>query len=134
MNASDRAIELNSESVEIFGAGGMLLVTAPEHWLEMGISTGDHLNAYLAFCEFVDIYKDVNGIKPRWMAWQERTAGDWHAMSDKLADERAEAQLLADADFHDFLEEGMPLRAAEDRLDELQERLSGFRGSRASCI
>jgi len=134
MNASDRAIELNSESVEIFGAGGMLLTIAQEHWLEIGVSTGDDLDAYLAFCEFVDAYKDVNGIKPRWMAWQDRSAGDWHALSDGLADEQAESARLADADLTDWLAERTPAALAEARLDELQERLSGWRGSRASCI
>ena len=57
--ASQRAIEINSVS----DASAFLLVTDETHWAALGITTGNELNHYLAVCDYVSTYKEVNGFK-----------------------------------------------------------------------
>ena len=34
-------------------------------------------DALRAWEEYADVYKDVNGIKPRWTTWKDNTAEEW---------------------------------------------------------
>ena len=83
MNASERAAEINAATVARAEAEGWvcygLLVTDQSHWTAEDVHTGDDLDAYLSYCDYVDAYKEAVGIKPRWLSWWERTAAEWQA-------------------------------------------------------
>lgn len=74
LTASQRALEINEVS-----HSAMHLVTDEHHWDDYGIYTGDELNAYLAWCEWSDLYRSVHGIKPRWTNWRDADAAHWEA-------------------------------------------------------
>ena len=40
-----------------------------EHWEAAGVKTADDLDRYLAITSYSDTYKDINGIRPRWVNW-----------------------------------------------------------------
>ena len=42
-----------------------------------GVKTPADWDALLAWEEYYDLYKDYNGISPRWTKWSERTAEKW---------------------------------------------------------
>lgn len=42
-----------------------------------GVKTPSDWDALLAWEEYYDVYKDYNGISPRWTKWSERTAEEW---------------------------------------------------------
>ena len=82
MTATERAKAINQETAEWIAAdptsrGGGMLVTDEAHWSEYGITTGPQLDAYLAWNDYVDTYKDIHGIKPRWTSWEDDTAVGW---------------------------------------------------------
>lgn len=82
MNASERAAELNAETTARAEAEGWsygLLATDPSHWASFDVHTGDDLDAYLAYCDYVDAYKEAYNLKPRGMRWRERSAAEWQA-------------------------------------------------------
>jgi hypothetical protein len=42
-----------------------------------GVKTPADWDALLAWEEYYDIYKDENGISPRWTKWSDMTAEEW---------------------------------------------------------
>ena len=42
-----------------------------------GVKTPADWDALLAWEEYYELYKDRNGISPRWTKWSERTAEEW---------------------------------------------------------
>lgn len=77
MTASERATQLNVQAEEL--VFGFSLVTDAGHWAGYGIHTGEELDAYLAWSEWVDIYKETHGIKPRWTSWRDRSSAGWES-------------------------------------------------------
>lgn len=63
LSATERAQAINLAN----DPGGFKLVEDAAHWVEYGIETGEQLDHYLAWCDYVNLYKDVHGIKPRWV-------------------------------------------------------------------
>jgi len=88
--ATARAAEINAAT----SGGPFALVEDAAHWAEYGITTGDDLDRYLAWCDYVDTFKDVHGIKPRWTSWRDAPASEWEARTADLVD--AEARAAAD--------------------------------------
>ena len=43
------------------------LVTDQSHWDEYDVKTGEDLARHLAVAQYIDLYKELEGIKPRWM-------------------------------------------------------------------
>lgn len=43
------------------------VVSDPAHWAGYGITTVYEYEHYMAANTYIDVYKEVNGIKPRWM-------------------------------------------------------------------
>jgi hypothetical protein len=88
MNATERAKQINAETTIRAQAEGWTfwgtLVEDASHWAEYGITTGEELDQYLAFEDYVDTYKDVHNIKPRWMGWRDQTAEEWTQMARNL--------------------------------------------------
>lgn len=89
--AAARAKEINVVTlawidVDPGNRGAGLLIENAAHWDEYGISTGMQLDAYLAHCEYVDLYKSIHNIKPRWTEWDDMTAEGWMAECQKLGE------------------------------------------------
>jgi hypothetical protein len=84
ITATERAIQLNSLTEARCAAQGItffgLLMTTG--WEEFGIQTGDELDRYLAFADYVETYKERAGFKPRGLDWRSRTASEWQAAAD----------------------------------------------------
>lgn len=96
ITATARAEEINALTVARAEAEGLgfygLLVTDAAHWAEYGVHTGADLDHYLAYSDYVETYKEVRNIKPRWMRIWDHTVEEFEAMT---ADLRAEAEELA---------------------------------------
>lgn len=77
-----------------------LLVEDAAHWAEYDIETGEQLDAYLSWCNYVDAFKAAHGIKPRWTDWRSAPATEWDRQTNALyeqmvAEEQAEARMEA---------------------------------------
>ena len=49
------------------------------------IVTPERYDAWEAFNEYYDEYKDYNGISPKWHSWDERSASEWLTMTANLS-------------------------------------------------
>jgi len=49
------------------------------------VATPARYDAWEAFNEYYDTFKDYNGISPRWHNWHERPASEWEKMTADLA-------------------------------------------------
>ena len=96
ITATARAEEINALTTARAEAEGLgfygLLVTDAAHWAECGVHTGADLDLYLAYCDYVETYKEVRNIKPRWVRIADHTVEEFEAMT---ADLRAELEELA---------------------------------------
>lgn len=88
ITATDRVKQINAGLADRAKAEDWIywgtLTEDPAHWAEYGITTGEELDQYLAFEDYVDTYKDVHNIKPRWTRWQDHTAEEWTQMARGL--------------------------------------------------
>lgn len=88
ITASERAAQINAATEALAGAGEItfygLLSTDAAGWAECGVHTGEDLDRYLAYCDYVEVYKEMRNIKPRWMQPGDRTAAEWSQMSKDL--------------------------------------------------
>jgi hypothetical protein len=88
ITATDRAKQINAETANRAQSEGWTfwgtLVEDASHWAEYGITTGEELDQRLAFEDYVDTYKDVHNIKPRWARWQDHSAEEWTRMARGL--------------------------------------------------
>lgn len=86
--ASERAKELNAETQAWIGEdpenrGAGFLIEEDEFWAERGIRTADELDHDLLAAEYWDSYKEVHGIRPRWMdPWSMSTEDLREALDD----------------------------------------------------
>lgn len=91
ITASERATELNAITQARADAEGWgfygLLATDSEGWAECGVHTGEDLDRYLAFCDYVDLYKELRNVKPRWLKPSDHTAEAWVRMTQDLHDD-----------------------------------------------
>jgi hypothetical protein len=60
------------------------------HWAEYGVTTADELERHLLVGEIWDIYKSINGIRPRWINFNEMSDAELREMRDSLIDEGRE--------------------------------------------
>jgi hypothetical protein len=81
ITATDRAIQLNAATEARCVAQGItffgLLMTTG--WEDYDVHTGDELDRYLAFADYVETYKERCGFKPRGLDWRSRSASEWQA-------------------------------------------------------
>ena len=49
-----------------------------------GVKTPAEWDALIAWEEYYDVYKDVEGISPRWTNWREHTAEEWEKLTAAL--------------------------------------------------
>jgi len=55
-----------------------------EFWAGMGITTVEQFRRSNAIQAYSDLYKEMNGIRPRWMDWTGATADEIETEVDKL--------------------------------------------------
>jgi hypothetical protein len=88
ITATDRVKQINAGLAERAKAEDWIywgtLTEDPTQWAEYGITTGEEVDQYLAWEDYVDTYKDVHNIKPRWTRWQDHTAEEWTQMARVL--------------------------------------------------
>jgi hypothetical protein len=61
------------------------------HWAEQGITTVEHFKRYELETYIWDCYKDVHGIRPRWINFSEMSTAEMEKMADDLAKEAKES-------------------------------------------
>lgn len=115
--ASERAIELNDETRAWLTEGpdrwAGLLVEDPEHWAEQGVLTADDLDRSLLIASYWDCYKEVHGIRPRWMDFSAMTTDEIREDLDAL-NEIARLEFEAEAEWE-------ALHPFEDNEPEVEE-------------
>lgn len=52
-----------------------------------GVKTPADWDALEAWSEYYDLYKDIEGISPRWTKWSENTAEGWEKAMESLEEE-----------------------------------------------
>ena len=86
--AEEEALKVNKEA-------GISLVTDQAFWEERGISTGEELAKSLLSSTYSDYYKDLHGIRPRWMDFSKMSVEEIQAEIEKL-DKEAEKMYVDD--------------------------------------
>jgi hypothetical protein len=71
------------ERINEINAKGTNLVIDEDHWAARGVESAAQLDHYLAVVDFIDIYKEVNGSKPR-MDFTILSTAEVKAMIDEL--------------------------------------------------
>lgn len=59
----------------------------PAHWAGYGITTIAQYEHYMAVEDYIDCFKSVNGIKPRWMDFDSMTVAELTAEADALCEQ-----------------------------------------------
>ena len=72
------------------------------HWAEYGVTTAEGLERYLLVGEIWDSYKDLNGIRPRWMNFNEMSLDELRKEAESLC---KEAESLIEEDLRKEREE-----------------------------
>lgn len=93
--ASEYAKQLNSKKHDMY----IKLVEDPEHWAEFDIHTGEELAHYLAKETHRDLFKELYGVRPRHMKYDQMSVEEIKAKNDQLEQE--------------LIEEGEPMSQAE---------------------
>lgn len=52
------------------------VVSDPAHWAGYGITTVEQYEHYMAAETYIDMFKELNGIKPRWMDFSQMTLAE----------------------------------------------------------
>lgn len=66
------------------GRWSSMLVEDPKHWADYEIYTIDEFNHYMAQSTHYEIYKDINGISPRWMNYESMTTAEIEAENKEM--------------------------------------------------
>jgi len=106
MTASERAIQLNAKNDARAKAAGrpvyFRLMEGAADWAEYDVHTADDLDHHLAMEAHWGGYKDIHGIRPRWIDYDAMTTAEIDAMTSKMyadqeREEAEDAAALADA-------------------------------------
>jgi len=99
--ASEYAAQINAESRARAEAEGWTLVGTlvedADFWAEMGIHTGEQLRRSLAIGEYSDTYKEINGIRPRWVNFDDVSTEEIEAMVTDLLETEERARKAEEA-------------------------------------
>ena len=68
----------------------------PQHWADYGIYNVDQYEHYMAKMAVWEMYKEVNGIRPRWMNLDDMSIEELEAELESLCEEAREQDELAD--------------------------------------
>ena len=98
-----------------------MVVTDESHWEGYGVTTVDQYEHYMLGETIINVYKDVHGMKPRWVNFDDMTMLEMEDMLNGLRDDAAEQQKERD----DALEEGIV--KFEESVSDLIESGAGDR-------
>jgi hypothetical protein len=81
-----------------------MITTDVDHWAGYGITTVAQYEHYMAVAAYVNCYKDINGVKPRWMNFDAMSTAEIEADLNALIErerglaavDAAAAEKLAD--------------------------------------
>jgi len=80
-----QALQAHIEAENAKHADSFFSVCAdPAHWAGYDITTIDQYEHYMAVEDYIDCFKSVNGIKPRWMDFDSMTVAQLRVESDAL--------------------------------------------------
>lgn len=68
-----------------------MIVTDLDHWAQYGVHTVEDFKRYELESYIWDCYKDVHGIRPRWINFSEMSTAEMQEMADNLAKEVTES-------------------------------------------
>jgi hypothetical protein len=100
MNELQAHIEAQNSDSSMF-----TIVSDPAHWAEYGITTVAQYEHHMVAETYIDVYKSVHGIKPRWVDFEALSTEEISDMLDSicemdrqenLSQEEYEAECVAD--------------------------------------
>lgn len=96
------ALQAHIEAENALHADSYFSVCAdPAHWAGYDITTIEQYEHYMAVEDYIDCYKSVHGIKPRWMDFDSMTVADLSVEADALNEEwQGQAEWQAEWDAH----------------------------------
>ena len=74
------------------GRWAMSVTDNLDHWADYGIFNIAQYNHYMAAANHYDLYKEINGIRPRWMNYDEMSTEEIEADIDMLYAEAKDMQ------------------------------------------
>ena len=97
-----KALQAHIEAENARNADSFFSVCAdPAHWLSYDIYNIEQYEHYMAVEDYIDCFKSVHGIKPRWMDFSEMTVAQIRVEADALAEEwQGQAEWQAEWDAH----------------------------------
>lgn len=97
-----------------------MVVTDPAHWAEQNITTVAQYDHYMASMTHYEVYRDIHGIKPRWMDYDAMTTEEIQAEIDEMANASVREY---ERDIEAAIEAGAPDRETAIRwMREADER------------
>jgi len=88
LTKDQKALVAHIEAENAKFADSFFSVTADAaHWAGYGITTVAQYEHYIAVEDYIDCYKSVNGIKPRWMDFDSMTVAELRVEADALSEE-----------------------------------------------
>jgi uncharacterized protein YukE len=94
------ALQAHIEQENAEHADSYFSVTADlDHWAEYDITTIAQYEHYMAVEDYIDCFKSVNGIKPRWMDFDSMTVAQLRVEADALSEQwQGQAEYEAEHD------------------------------------
>ena len=105
------------------------VVSDPAHWAGYGITTVAQYEHYMAVEDYIDCFKSVNGIKPRWMDFDSMTVAELRVEADALSEQwQGQAEWIAHCDAMDAEKEAFQAKFADPEPNkyELMAETAGY--------
>jgi len=103
-NADQLALQAHIEQENAIHEDSYFKVVAdPAHWATYDIENIEQYEHYMAVEDYIDCFKSVHGIKPRWMAFGDMTAAQLRVEADALSEEW-QGQAEWEAEHHAWLD------------------------------
>lgn len=85
---------IQAQNADAREAGACLLpVDDLDHWASYDIFTIEQYEHYMASAAYIDIYKEINGIKPRWINFDAMSTEEIHAEISSMSKAQMQRQM-----------------------------------------
>jgi len=94
-------IEASNKKIRDENQGSFLMLSTSdiEHWATYGITTIAQYEHDCAVSTYMEVYRDINGVKPRWMSFEGVPAAKiWDEVNKMMEAENAEQKEREDED------------------------------------
>jgi hypothetical protein len=119
LESSGFAATAAEEAAKINSQVGASYSTDQSYWGSLGIATGEDLARSVLAQTYSDRYKSINGIRPRWVKFDEMSIDEIQAMINDLDDEEDDYD-EEDRDYQDY-EDRDYARTANDEIETEKE-------------